>query len=826
MTVGRNHPCPCGSGKRYKECHGNFTAAGPTADVDTAAAALLEGQRYLNAADVAHAESICQRVLDEMPDHPEALRLLGRCHLERHEIEAALRNLLRAVKSPELASSSRSAQRAIWTDLSNAFMQTLSGLDVAVAATRRVEYRLWQDTLTSKQNADEPLVSVVLVCASSAATTCDALESVYQQNYRKIELIVVSAALDSNEGSASAGLLQACPFPYRTLVLPGASEAALFNAGARAATGAFVNVLPAPHAFAKTRITTLVERIVNRSAEWGFADVEFFADRDPPAAAESDSRAHQSQEQLAAIADADTVGYSLIHQFCVAVAVGNLFFSRALFDRVAGFRDLRFTCTWDFCLRAVWFAEPIHVRKPLYRHSVASSPELPVPTHAEFAAAQLALFAEFYGQACSEDAVPPNRFAPCVRHWGLEVFKTAFAVGHVLAFPVDRLEALADTILRRRAQHAAVDPKPGVNLVGLAFGEFGLSESLRGLAKACSSGGIPFTVRDLDLRLDTRQADHSVGVHVADELCHHCSVYCVNPDLFRFVRPLMDAATRSGRYNVGYWYWELEQVPREWEDALEHVDETWAATEFIRDTMRRATTKPVIKIPPPIEIIVSRQYERAEFGLPEGRFLYLFSFDFHSFARRKNPEGAIAAFRRAFYAGRRDVGLVVKSINGGKRPDKLREIQELVAGDDRIVMIDGFLSRDQVYGLQSVTDAFISLHRAEGFGLGLAEAMYLGKPVIATAYSGNLEFMDEHNSCLVDYALIPVNRGEYLYHDDRFRWADPDIEQAADFMRRLVDDAEYRARLAERGQHDIQIRFTRANTAALMRQRLQELGLL
>src|ERR1700694_1180066 len=169
MTVGRNHPCPCGSGKRYKECHGNITAADSIAETDSAAAALGEAQRYLNVGDISHTESICRRVLDEMPDHPEALRLLGRCHLERHEIEAALRNLLRAVKSPALPSSSRSAQRAVWTDLSSAFMQALSGLDVAVAVAKRVEYRSWQDSLASKPNGDEPLISVVLVCGSTAA---------------------------------------------------------------------------------------------------------------------------------------------------------------------------------------------------------------------------------------------------------------------------------------------------------------------------------------------------------------------------------------------------------------------------------------------------------------------------------------------------------------------------------------------------------------------------------------------------------------------------------------------------------------------------------
>jgi glycosyltransferase involved in cell wall biosynthesis len=487
---------------------------------------------------------------------------------------------------------------------------------------------------------------------------------------------------------------------------------------------------------------------------------------------------------------------------------------------------LRRTSAWDFCLRAVFFAEPIHIRQKLYRHNIALAPELPAPTPAEFGAAQLSLFAEFYAVACSEDSVPLNRFAPCVRYWGLEVFKTALAVGHILAFPVDRLEAIADTILRRRTQDYPTERDPGVDLVGFAFGEMGLSESLRGLAKACASGGIPFGVRDLDLRLGTSQADRGVEAHVTGGLRHRASIYCVNPDMLRFVRPLMETSRRSGGYNIGFWYWELEQVPREWSDALQCVDEIWAATEFVRGTMRRATSKPVTKISPPIEAVVSRRYERSEFGLPDNRFLFLFAFDFLSFVKRKNPEGAIAAFRRAFDDDRRDVGLVIKSINGPRRTERLREIQELIAEDERIYLMDRFLDRDQVYGLQSVTDAFVSLHRAEGFGLGLAESMYLGKPVIATAYSGNLEFMDKGNSCLVDYAMIPVNRGEYLYDDDRFRWADPDIEQAAHYMRRLADDAEYRSQVAERGQREIKTRFTPANTAALMRQRLQELGLL
>src|SRR5262249_44756241 len=156
----------------------------------------------------------------------------------------------------------------------------------------------------------------------------------------------------------------------------------------------------------------------------------------------------------------------------------------------------------------------------------------------------------------------------------------------------------------------------------------------------------------------------------------------------------------------------------------------------------------------------------------------------NSFAKRKNPEGAIAAFRRAFGLARRDVALVVKTINGAHRPEEVSRLRNLVGGDDRIIFMDEFFSREQVFGLQSVVDAFVSLHRSEGFGLGLAESMSLGKPVIGTAYSGNLEFMDRNNSCLVDYELVPIRKGEYLFDDDRFRWAEPDVGQAAHYMER------------------------------------------
>ena len=365
MITGRNQACPCGSGKRFKDCHGSLGSAGP------GSADLIEAGRHLGTGDLARAESACRRVLDLMPDHPEALRLLARCYLERHEIETVLPLLLRAIKSPELATSSRSAQEATWTALRDALTQALSGIDVPTAAAKRAEYRSWRDAPSSSEHSDdEPLVTVVLVCEGTFTQARATLESVYRQTYGNIELVVVSTAAEGEEAAMFANLLRACPFPYRRLVLPQVDEAALINAGVREANGAFINVLQVPHLFAEARIEVLVEQVVRLGAERGFTDVEFDADTRPL----SDPLVHRMQTQYAAIADAETAGYSLIHQFCVAVAIGNLFFGRTLFERVAGFRELRLTCAWDFCLRAVFFAEPIHVRQKLYRHNISSRP--------------------------------------------------------------------------------------------------------------------------------------------------------------------------------------------------------------------------------------------------------------------------------------------------------------------------------------------------------------------------------------------------------------------------------------------------------------------
>jgi glycosyltransferase involved in cell wall biosynthesis len=815
-AVGRNQPCPCGSGKRYKECHGAGGTAEELALVSSptgSETALEDAARRLDAGDVHIAETIARQALATNPRDAEALRLLGRCAHERGRPEEALGLLLKAARAIPAAPLTATAQYTIWTDLNF----TLLGLDGAFAAAKRTEHGRWLASVSRGQHAATPRVSIVVVAGEDSPRLRTALASVYAQSYRNLELVIVhTQALEE-----IADLFAGCPFPYVLVPHPPADAAVLLNAGVRASSGEFVNALSSGEdEFAPERVRTFIDEVANRDGAWGFGDVDFGDDdaaRDPKA----QWWIARWGDLLSRVPDLDTVGYSFIQPDCVAVTAGNLFFSRGLFDRLDGFRALPHTHVWDFCLRAVWLEEPRYVDSRLLRHRITA--QALKRTRAEFEAEQVAMFGEFYARACDENAAAPNPYAPCVHHWRAHFLKAPFHSGHVLLLGLDRVEEITAFLHRRRATQSSPAFLPGINLVGFAFAELGLAENMRAFARACVAGAIPFLVRDVDQRLPTRQADHSLAPYVADELKHRCSLYCVNPDLMSSIHGLLTSASAAGGYGIGYWYWEFDRLPLEWSDSIARLDEIWVATEFVAAAVRDATSKPVVKIAPPIEVNLSRPYHRAEFDLPEDRFLFLFSFDYNSFPKRKNPAGAIDAFRRAF-GNRRDVGLVLKSINGKHHVERLAEIRERVGGDDRIVLLDEFFTRDEVSGLQSVVDAFVSLHRSEGLGLGLAESMYLGKPVIGTRYSGNLEFMNEENSCLVDYELVPTGYGDYMYYGEGMRWAQPDVDQAGDCMRRLVDDAEFRARIGRRGQETIRARFTRAATAALIRRRLEQLG--
>jgi glycosyltransferase involved in cell wall biosynthesis len=342
-------------------------------------------------------------------------------------------------------------------------------------------------------------------------------------------------------------------------------------------------------------------------------------------------------------------------------------------------------------------------------------------------------------------------------------------------------QALAGLLGARR------EPPEGVNLIGYARGGLGLGEVLRRFSEAARQGGLAFSLVDFDVNLGDRGQDRRLDAWIGTENRYPVNLFFVNADQMPFARDFFGEGFFAGKRNIGFWFWELEGFPREWLPSLELVDEVWVATRFVQAAIRPHTSKPVRRVTLPVEVALPRRFSRAEFGLPEDRFVFLTSFDFHSYAQRKNPQAAIAAFRSAFPRGDEPAMLVVKSMNGDRTPHEVARIREATGGDPRIVLLDAFLDRDRTTGLTDVSDCYVSLHRAEGFGLGIAEAMCLGKPVIATEYSGNLDFTSAQNSCLTSARLVPVAHGDYPFGDGQ-RWAEPDVERAAAHMRSLISN--------------------------------------
>lgn len=364
---------------------------------------------------------------------------------------------------------------------------------------------------------------------------------------------------------------------------------------------------------------------------------------------------------------------------------------------------------------------------------------------------------------------------------------------------------------------------PGVNILGYIHGQFGLAEAARSYARALIDNRVPVALRDIDLDLPHGWDDRALDAYIDDEVPHQVSIIFVNPDYLTRALQDIGQARLQGRYLIACWFWELETIPDSWLPALEHVDEILVASAFVEQAVRSATDKPVLRVPMPLGSIEDSGLQRADFGLPEDVFIFLVTFDFSSRMERKNPEAAIRAFRQAFPPDRRDVRLLVKSSNGYRFPHWIKRIFDLADGDDRIIVRDDVIAREHLNALQRCCDAYVSLHRAEGFGMGLAECMAIGKPVIATAWSGNMEFMDADSAALVDFTLVPLTDGEYPGGEGQ-RWADADVAQAASWMRRLADDPVAAARLGEAGRHHIEATLSASVAARSIVERIRQVG--
>lgn len=374
-----------------------------------------------------------------------------------------------------------------------------------------------------------------------------------------------------------------------------------------------------------------------------------------------------------------------------------------------------------------------------------------------------------------------------------------------------------------------LEREPGVLLVGHPYLISGRGEDVRTAAVALDAQAVPFQLRntyDGGVEHQPKLANFPFFGRLSREARYRANLFMLNADEMLPARAHLGEELFAGSYNIGCWAWELSQFPDAWLPALELVDEIWAPSRFIQQAIAERTAKPVIRMPLAVEPEESR-LSRAHFGLPDDRFLFLFFFDFSSFVARKNPWAVIEAFERAFpETAREHLGLVIKLNGAHLRPDDYRAFLEHASiRRPGVYLIDQVLSDPEIRGLMQGCDAFVSLHRAEGFGRGPAEAMYFGKPVIVTGYSGNLDFCNDLDCCLVDHTLVPVREDEYPFGKGQL-WAEADVEQASWFMRRLVTDADYARAIAARGAAAIREFNSAAAVGQRYRARLARLGLI
>lgn len=363
---------------------------------------------------------------------------------------------------------------------------------------------------------------------------------------------------------------------------------------------------------------------------------------------------------------------------------------------------------------------------------------------------------------------------------------------------------------------------PGVNLVGYFRAQFGLAECARAYARALMAAGIPVAFHDVDLGIPHDRGERSLEHRLSSTLPHPVTILFVNPDYLAQALEEIGPARLQSSYLIGCWFWELERLPESWLPALDQVDEVMVATRFVEQATKAVTDKPIFNVPIPLSPLPDSGLQRADFGLDPGAFVFLFTFDFSSWVWRKNPLAVVTAFKRAFAADRHDVQLLIKSSNGFRHPEWFRMVVEAVDGDHRILLRDDVIERPHLIALQRCADAYVSLHRAEGFGMGMAESMSMAKPVIATAWSGNMSFMDEDSAALVGYRMIPVEPGQYREGDGQ-HWAEADTQQAADWMRRLADHPEEARQLGERGRAHVEEILSPQRVAATILQRLREI---
>jgi glycosyltransferase involved in cell wall biosynthesis len=364
---------------------------------------------------------------------------------------------------------------------------------------------------------------------------------------------------------------------------------------------------------------------------------------------------------------------------------------------------------------------------------------------------------------------------------------------------------------------------PAVTVVGYLRLALGVGEAGRQMLRALDHGQVP--ARGLPVRISalSSELEQSLEALFVDQSSAPIEVFNINADQLPLVVKTLESSLNAGAWRAVMPFWELENFPAPWLKAFDLVDEVWAPTRYIQAMLEGRIDKPVRYMPLMLTFETPKACERSHFGLEDGVFVFFFSFDCLSFVERKNPMAVVRAFRRAF---RQDapvakVRLVIKALNADKLRDQQAAVLRELRSDPDVHLMEDTLSRSATLQLIDCCDAVVSLHRSEGLGLLIAEAMELGKPVVATDYSATTELVSTQTGWPVDYRLVAVPEGHYPFHAGQV-WAEPDETHAAWQMRSVYLQADEAGRRARNARDTLHKQHGPAACAQRLRNRIAE----
>ncbi|WP_077218258.1 glycosyltransferase [Acidithiobacillus albertensis] len=356
----------------------------------------------------------------------------------------------------------------------------------------------------------------------------------------------------------------------------------------------------------------------------------------------------------------------------------------------------------------------------------------------------------------------------------------------------------------------------GVNIIGYISGNLGLGVFARSVVSSLLNIGVKVSILDVDPGHNRWRHDISFDYLSLppEKLQYSINIFLFPPETMSWLLPIMGNSLRIfERVNVLWTMWELPKIPREWYFGLQLMDLIMGGSPFVTASVATSLDGPIVlDAAVPHVLPVHQKYLRDHFLLPEDKIVFLSAYEPFSDPQRKNPFAAIDAFRRGVGNSQKAI-LIIKVNSTG---DYWREeLLRFIANDSRIIIFEKLLSYDDTISLYNCCDVFISLHRAEGFGLVPLEFMALGKPVIATAWSGNMAYMDADCACLVSYKLIPVNGSIRAYQTDFIgsgvQWADPSVEEAAVWIEMLLNNSQLRSDIGQKAAKAAAIYFDKAN---------------